>query len=74
MKRSYFSIVVLSAVLAFLYIPILLVVVYGFIPNGISMSFFDANGDFAGFTTKWYALIFSGDRRIGALCRAFGSR
>ena len=71
MKRSYFSIAVLAAVLAFLYIPILLVVIYGFIPNGISMSFFDANGNFAGLTTKWYALIFTADRRIGALMQSF---
>ena len=42
MKRSFFSVVVLALVLAFLYVPIILVVVYGFIPNGISMSFFDS--------------------------------
>ena len=58
MKRSYFSAVVLALVLAFLYVPILLVVVYGFVPNGISMSFFDAGGSFTGFTGKWYSMIF----------------
>lgn len=71
MKRSYFSAVILALVLAFLYVPIILVVVYGFIPNGISMSFFDANGDFIGFTGKWYSMIFAGDRRIEALLESF---
>ncbi len=71
MKRSLFSVVVLALVMVFLYLPIVLVVVYGFIPNGISMSFFDANGQFTGFTTKWYEMIFSGDRRIQALLQSF---
>lgn len=71
MKRSYFSTVVLGLVMAFLYVPIILVVVYGFIPNGMSMSFFDASGNFAGFTGKWYGMIFSGDRRLDALVESF---
>ena len=71
MKRSYFSTVVLALVLAFLYVPILLVVVYGFIPNGISMSFFDSTGRFTGMTGKWYSMIFSGDIRLGALMQSF---
>ena len=71
MKRSYFSTVVLGLVMAFLYVPIILVVVYGFIPNGMSMSFFDASGNFAGFTGKWYGMIFSGDRRLDALIESF---
>ncbi len=71
MKRSFFSVVMLALVLAFLYIPILLVVVYGFIPNGISMSFFDSAGRFTGFTGKWYSMIFSGDMRLGALMQSF---
>lgn len=71
MKRSYFSTVVLGLVMAFLYVPIILVVVYGFIPNGMSMSFFDASGSFAGFTVKWYGMIFSGDRRLDALIESF---
>lgn len=71
MKRSFFSVVVLALVLAFLYVPILLVVVYGFIPNGISMSFFDAAGRFTGFSGKWYAMIFSNDIRLGALMQSF---
>jgi ABC-type spermidine/putrescine transport system permease subunit II len=54
MKRSFFSAAVLAFVLAFLYVPIILVVVYGFIPNGISMSFTDAQGRFIGFSLKWY--------------------
>ena len=71
MKRSYFSTVVLGLVMAFLYVPIILVVVYGFIPNGMSMSLFDASGSFAGFTVKWYGMIFSGDRRLDALIESF---
>ena len=71
MKRSYFSTVVLALVLAFLYVPILLVVVYVFIPNGISMSFFDSAGRFSGMTGKWYSMIFTGDIRLGALMQSF---
>ena len=71
MKRSFFSVVVLAMVLAFLYVPILLVVVYGFIPNGISMSFFDSAGRFSGFTGKWYSMIFTGDMRLDALMQSF---
>ena len=71
MKRSFFSVVVLAIVLAFLYVPILLVVVYGFIPNGISMSFFDSAGRFSGFTGKWYSMIFTGDMRLDALRQSF---
>ena len=71
MKRSLFSAVMLALVLAFLYVPILLVVVYGFIPNGISMSFFNAAGKFSGFTAKWYAQIFSGSSSVGPLLQSF---
>ena len=71
MKRSLFADVILALSLAFLYIPIILVVVYGFIPNGISMSFFDANGHFLGFTTKWYEQIFTGHYAIKALMQSF---
>ena len=71
MKRSFFSVVMLALVLAFLYVPILLVVVYGFIPNGISMSFFDSTGHFTGFSGKWYAMIFTGNMRLGALMQSF---
>lgn len=71
MKRSFFSVAVLGFVLAFLYIPILLVVVYGFIPNGISMSFFDAQGQFIGFTTKWYGQIFTNHYAVKALMQSF---
>ena len=39
MKRSFFSVVMLALVLAFLYVPILLVFVYAFVPNGLTMSF-----------------------------------
>ena len=71
MKRSFFSVAVLGFVLAFLYVPILLVVVYGFIPNGITMSFFDAKGEFTGFTMKWYEQIFLGNRSVSALLDSF---
>ncbi len=71
MKRSFFSVTMLAIVLAFLYVPILLVVVYGFIPNGISMSFFDAKGQFIGFTLKWYRQIFSGANTVEALLESF---
>ena len=71
MKRSFFSVAVLGFVLAFLYVPIVLVVVYGFIPNGISMSFFDAHGHFIGFTAKWYQQIFSGSKSVDALLQSF---
>ena len=71
MKRSMFSVAVLGCVLAFLYVPILLVVVYGFVPNGISMSFFDANGTFVGFTGKWYRQLFSGHYAVKALLQSF---
>ena len=71
MKRSLFSVAVLGAVLAFLYVPIILVVAYGFIPNGIAMSFFDANGEFQGFSLKWYEQLFSGHYSVRALLQSF---
>ena len=71
MKRSFFSVAMLAAVLAFLYVPILLVVVYGFIPNGVSMSFFDSSGRFMGFTAKWYGQIFGGAASVRALLQSF---
>ncbi|MBR3777853.1 MAG: ABC transporter permease [Kiritimatiellae bacterium] len=71
MKRSYFSTIVLALVLAFLYVPIILVVFYGFVPNGTTMSFYKSNGEFIGFTGKWYSMIFSGDRRVEALIESF---
>ena len=71
MKRSPFSVAVLALVMAFLYVPIVLVVVYGFVPNGISMSFFGADGRFLGFTAKWYQQIFSGHRAVEALLQSF---
>ena len=71
MKRSFVSTVILGFVLAFLYVPIVLVVVYGFIPNGITMSFFDAKGAFIGFTGKWYAQIFNAHYSVKALLESF---
>ena len=66
-----FSVAVLGFVLAFLYVPILLVVVYGFVPNGIAMSFFNAQGEFAGLSTKWYAQLFTGHQSVRALLQSF---
>ena len=71
MKRSMVSVMILAAVLAFLYVPIILVVVYGFVPNGISMSFFGSDGSFLGFTWKWYRYIFSGHQSVRALLQSF---
>ena len=71
MKRSFFSVTTLGVVLAFLYVPIILVVVYGFIPNGITMSFFDSRGAFTGFTCKWYSQIFGGHYAVKALMESF---
>ena len=71
MKRSMFSVAVLAAVLAFLYVPIVLVVAYGFVPNGLSMSFFNSQGDFAGFTCKWYGQLFSGRQPVRPLLESF---
>jgi spermidine/putrescine transport system permease protein len=71
MKRSFFSVAVLGCVLAFLYVPIILVFAYGFIPNGVTMSFLDAKGHFAGFTMKWYTQIFTGDYSLRALMQSF---
>ena len=71
MKHSLFPAIVLALVLAFLYVPIILVVVYGFVPNGMTMSFYDAAGNFAGFTTKWYERLFTDHRSVRALLQSF---
>jgi spermidine/putrescine transport system permease protein len=71
MKRSYFSVAVLALVVAFLYVPIVLVFVYAFVPNGITMSFHKANGEFIGFTGRWYAQIFRGDYALKDLMQSF---
>ena len=71
MKRSMVSVMILAAVLAFLYVPIILVVVYGFVPNGISMSFFGSDGSFLGFTGKWYRYVFTGHQSVRALLQSF---
>ena len=59
MKKSFFAQTVLGLVLLFLYVPIVLVVAYGFIPNGISMQFTGSDGEFLGFTAKRYRQIFT---------------
>lgn len=71
MKRSFFSSLVLALVLVFLYVPILFVVAYGFVPNGITMQFTGADGEFLGFTTKWYAQIFTGAGSVRKLLQSF---
>ena len=71
MKRSLFSVIMLALVLAFLYVPIVLVIAYGFVPNGISMSFFDAHGQFTGFTAKWYRQLFTNHMSVRPLIQSF---
>lgn len=71
MRRSMFSLAVLGAVMAFLYGPVILIVAYGFVPNGASMSFFGSNGGFLGFSGKWYSLVFSGHHSVAALMKSF---
>ncbi len=71
MKRSFFSVAVLGCVLAFLYVPIALVVAYGFVPNGTTMSFLDADGNFAGLTAKWYSQLFGGAYSVRPLLQSF---
>ena len=71
MKRSFFSLAVLGAVLAFLYVPVVLIFAYGFVPNGVSMSFFGSNGEFEGFTDRWYRLVFAGHHSVRALLQSF---
>ena len=71
MKRSFFSVVMLALVLAFLYVPILLVFVYAFVPNGISMSFYNSDGEFIGLTGRWYAQIFNGGYALKGLMQSF---
>lgn len=71
MKKSSFAMAILAAVLAFLYVPIVLVVAYGFVPNGVSMSFLDSSGSFTGFTLKWYSQIFGGHYTVKALMQSF---
>ena len=71
MKRSMVSVAVLACVLAFLYVPIVLVVAYGFVPNGLSMSFLNAQGEFTGVTGKWYSQLFSGHQSVRPLLESF---
>ena len=71
MRKSFFSFAMLGLVMAFLYVPILLVFAYGFVPNGISMSFFGSDGHFLGFTGKWYKLIFENHYSVRALLQSF---
>lgn len=71
MKRSMVSVMILAGVLAFLYVPIVLVFVYGFVPNGIAMSFFGSDGSFLGFTGKWYNYIFTGHYAVRSLIESF---
>ena len=44
MKKSYFSLIMLGLVMAFLYVPIILIFADGFVPNGVSMSWRRTNG------------------------------
>jgi spermidine/putrescine transport system permease protein len=71
MKRSFFSLAVLGAVMAFLYVPVLLIFAYGFVPNGLSMSFLGSDGRFLGFSGKWYRLVFANDFSVRDLMQSF---
>ncbi|MBQ7187942.1 MAG: ABC transporter permease [Kiritimatiellae bacterium] len=71
MKKSLFAPLVLALVLLFLYIPIVLVIAYGFSPDGLSMRFFDTDGRFLGFTCKWYKQIFTGAHSMRSLLDSF---
>ena len=71
MKKSYFSLIMLGLVMAFLYVPIILIFAYGFVPNGVSMSFFGSKGDFLGFSSKWIKLIFSNHYSVRDLMQSF---
>ena len=71
MKKSYFSLIMLGLVMAFLYVPSILIFAYGFVPNGVSMSFFGSKGDFLGFSSKWIKLIFSNHYSVRDLMQSF---
>lgn len=62
MKRSKFAIVVLALVMVFLYLPIVVLVV-----NSFNVAKF--GGEWAGFTFRWYAALFSPQNR--AIWEAF---
>ena len=71
MKRTFVSLAVLGLVMVFLYVPVLLIFAYGFVPNGLSMSFFGSDGHFLGFSDRWYRLVFSNDFSIRDLMQSF---
>ncbi|MBQ7721631.1 MAG: ABC transporter permease [Kiritimatiellae bacterium] len=71
MRRSFFSMTMLGLVMAFLYVPVILIFAYGFVPNGVSMSFFGHDGRFLGFSGKWFGLIFSGHYSVRPLLQSF---
>lgn len=61
MKRtSFLSILFLAVVLLFMYLPIFTVITYSFNDNPMRNPI-----EFTGFTTKWYATLFSGTRGYG---------
>ncbi len=71
MKRSYFSLVMLGLVMAFLYAPVVLIFAYGFVPNGVSMSFLGDDGRFLGFSGKWFRYIFTNHYSVRPLLQSF---
>ena len=71
MRKSVFAFTMLGLVMLFLYVPIILIFAYGFVPNGVSMSFFGQGGHFLGFTGKWYNLVFTGHHSVKALLQSF---
>ena len=63
MKHSKFAVIVLALVMAFLYLPIVVLV-----GNSFNASKF--GGEWTGFTFKWYATLFAPQNR--AIWEAFG--
>ena len=59
MKKSYFSLVVLGLVMAFLYVPIILIFAYSFVQDGYGLCFYDSQGEFLGLTGKWFQRVIS---------------
>lgn len=71
MRRSFLSFTILGLVMAFLYVPVILIFAYGFVPNGSTMSFFGADGHFLGLSGKWYSMIFENDKAVRQLLKSF---
>ena len=62
MKRSKFAMIVLVSVLVFLYLPIAVL-----IANSFNLSKY--GGEWAGFTFKWYSVLFAPNNRVSTGAR-----